>query len=116
MARGGHRQGAGRKKGFAAIEAEKSREFIAQKVGASLEPIIDVLIRQAKKGDIRSTQILFDRAYGRAAQAPDISEDSNPKPMQIVIHYPDSKEEERGLHISRESAERYGIVPTPKQA
>jgi hypothetical protein len=115
MARGGKRQGAGRKKGFAAIEAEKSREFIAQKVGASLEPIIDKLISQAKKGDIRSTQILFDRAYGRVAQAPDIVEDPIPKLTQIVIQYPDSKEREPGMHISRESAERYGIVPTSQQ-
>ena len=115
MARGGHRQGAGRKKGFAAIEAEKSREFIAQKVGASLEPIIDTLIRRAKKGDIRSIQTLFDRAYGRVAQAPDILEDPIPKLTQIVIQYPDSKEREPGMHISHENAQRYGIVPTSQQ-
>lgn len=63
--RGGFRENSGRKKGFSAIEAEKAREFIIQRVNASLEPIIDSLISKSKQGDIRATQILFDRAYGR---------------------------------------------------
>ena len=63
--RGGYRQNSGRKKGFSAIEAEKAREFIVEKVNASLEPIIAKLIQLAKKGDLRAIQILFDRAYGR---------------------------------------------------
>lgn len=63
--RGGFRENAGRKKGFSAVGAEKAREFIIQHVNASLEPIIASLIKQAKKGEIRSIQLLFDRAYGR---------------------------------------------------
>lgn len=64
--RGGFRENAGRKKGFSAIEAEKAREFIVKKVNDSLEPIITSLINKSKQGDIRATQLLFDRAYGRA--------------------------------------------------
>lgn len=62
---GGYRENAGRKKGFSAIKAEKAREFIVERVNASLEPIITGLIDRAKQGDNRATQILFDRAYGR---------------------------------------------------
>ena len=63
--RGGHRPNAGRKRGYSAIEAEKSREFILKQVSASLEPIVSALIEKAKAGDIRATQTLFDRAFGR---------------------------------------------------
>ena len=69
--KGGYRAGSGRKKGSKAshtLEAEKAREYIVQKVGASLEPIITSLIKQAKQGDIRAAQTLFERAYGRVAQ------------------------------------------------
>lgn len=62
---GGYRENAGRKKGFSAIEAEKAREYIIEKLNASLEPIIKALIKRAKAGDTRAIQILFDRAYGR---------------------------------------------------
>lgn len=63
--RGGYRENSGRKRGFSAIEAEKAREFIVGRVNVSLAPIIDNLIILAKQGNIRATQILFDRAYGR---------------------------------------------------
>ncbi len=66
--RGGYRQNAGRKKGFSAIEAEKARELITQKLSENLSPIIDMLIEQAKKGDIKAVHELFDRAYGKPAQ------------------------------------------------
>ena len=86
--RGGKRIGAGRKQGFAALEAERSHEFIVQQVNASLGPIINVLIRKAKKGDIRSAQILLDRAYGRVLQTPDILSDRLPAETKIVIYTP----------------------------
>lgn len=63
--RGGYRQNAGRKQGFSAIEAEKARELVCQKLSDNLEPILDKLIMQAKNGDIKATRELFDRAYGR---------------------------------------------------
>lgn len=60
--RGGCRPGAGRKKGFSALEAEKARAYIALRVTESLEPIVNSLIRQAKKGNTRAAKELFDRA------------------------------------------------------
>lgn len=73
--KGGSRPGAGRKKGFAALEAEKAREFIAQEVSASLGPIISNLIVQAKKGNIQATKELFDRAWGRSQTQIALSDD-----------------------------------------
>lgn len=81
--RGGFRENAGRKKGFSAIEAEKAREFIVEKVNASLEPIIGSLIELAKKGDIRASQVLFDRAYGRPITP---IETAGEAPMMIMIN------------------------------
>ena len=63
--RGGKRKGAGRKKGFSAIQAEKGRELLSDKLAASIGPIVDRLIKQAKNGDIRAAQILMERAWGR---------------------------------------------------
>ncbi len=65
--RGGPRPNAGRKTGFSAIKAEKSREFIIRQVEASLKPIVARLIERAKQGDLKATQLLFDRAFGRPA-------------------------------------------------
>jgi hypothetical protein len=73
--KGGYRDGAGRKKGFAALEAEKAREFIAQKVSASLGQIINNLIVQAKKGNIQAAKELFDRAWGRSQTQIALSDD-----------------------------------------
>jgi hypothetical protein len=60
--RGGYRPGSGRKKGFAALEAEKAREYIAMRVSESLKPIVDSLVKQAKGGSIPAIKELFDRA------------------------------------------------------
>ena len=65
MSRGGKREGAGRKLGYAAIESEKAREYITKRVSDELEPIIDKAIEQAKAGDTTSRKDLMDRAYGR---------------------------------------------------
>lgn len=65
MAKGGYRPGAGRKKGFKAIEAEKAREYIINRVSEELGPIIDKAIEQAKAGDQTARRELLDRAYGK---------------------------------------------------
>ena len=72
MAKGGYRPGAGRKKGFKAIEAEKAREYIASRVSKELEPIIDKAIEQAKAGDQTARRDLFDRAYGRPRETVEV--------------------------------------------
>ena len=63
--RGGYRQNAGRKKGFASIEAEKAREYIAGKLKTELGPIIDKAIKQARLGDKSAREWLVERAYGK---------------------------------------------------
>ena len=66
---GGKRPGAGRKKGYAAIEAEKARVFIAKKLVEELGPIVDKAIKQAKEdGDKHAREWLTDRAFGKATQ------------------------------------------------
>lgn len=79
MTKGGYRQNSGRKKGFAGIEAEKAREIFATKLSANLGPIINKAIQQAKAGDRHARAWLFDRAYGRIAQAVEI------KPAGLTI-------------------------------
>jgi hypothetical protein len=66
--RGGFREGAGRKRGFASIEAEKAREFICKRVAEELGPIVASLIEKAKKGDVPAIKELFDRAWGKPIQ------------------------------------------------
>lgn len=67
--RGGYRAGAGRKKGFAAKNAEEARKLLSEKLAQEIEPIAEVLIKQAKKGDTRAIKELFDRSWGKAPQA-----------------------------------------------
>lgn len=62
----------GRPKGYAAIEAEKAREYIAKRVSEELEPIISKAIEQAQAGDSNARKDLLDRAYG--------------KPKEVVEH------------------------------
>ena len=66
--RGGYRQGAGRKQGFAAKNAEEARKLLSERLTQEIVPIADVLISQAKKGDIRAIKELFDRAWGKTPQ------------------------------------------------
>lgn len=83
--KGGYRPGAGRKKGLASIEAEKAHDFIAQKVSASLGPIINNLIVQAKKGNIQATKELFDRAWGKSQTQIALSDDRlTPTPIMSL--------------------------------
>lgn len=67
--RGGYRAGAGRKRGFAAKNAEEARKLLSERVWREIAPISDALISKAKEGDIRAIHELFDRAWGRAPQA-----------------------------------------------
>ena len=49
--RGGYRVGAGRKKGFTALEAEKAHELICEKLSKELGSIVDKALEQAREGD-----------------------------------------------------------------
>lgn len=68
MALGGKREGAGRKKGYPAIQAELQRKMICEKLEKEFPPIIDKAIELAKLGDYKAREWLADRAYGKAAQ------------------------------------------------
>ena len=67
--RGGYRQNAGRKKGFAAKNAEEARRVLSEMVMGDIEPIGRALINKAKKGDVTAARELFDRAFGKVPQA-----------------------------------------------
>jgi len=99
--RGGYRAGAGRKKGFAATNAEEARRILSEMVMGEIKPIAKALIAKAKKGDVVAVRELFDRAFGKAPQTEkiDLSERPMPIPLLDVIH------------ISKESAERHGVLP-----
>lgn len=71
MSLGGKREGAGRKKGFAALEAEKARQFIAEKISKELGPIVDKAVEQALTGDRYAREWLAERAWGKALQSVD---------------------------------------------
>lgn len=68
--RGGKRPGAGRKKGFAAQNAEESRRYMSERVAAEIGVLTDVLIKKAKQGDLKAMSLLLDRAFGRPADEP----------------------------------------------
>ena len=48
MAIGGYRPGSGRKKGYAAIEREKAREYLVGRIAEELNPIVSAQIEAAK--------------------------------------------------------------------
>jgi hypothetical protein len=66
--RGGVREGAGRKQGFAAKHAEEARRVLSEMVMREIEPIGAALISKAKGGDVTAARELFDRAFGKAPQ------------------------------------------------
>ena len=71
---GGYRPGSGRKKGLATIEREKARYYISERIGEYMPAIFDVLIEKAVVGkDVGAIKELFDRGFGRAPQAIDIT-------------------------------------------
>lgn len=90
MALGGARPGAGRKRGFKAIEAEKARAFVVQKVVEQLGPIMTAQIEAAKglyyeekvgdekvlvfkqKPDINAGKNLLDQTIGRAKETVEV--------------------------------------------
>ena len=86
---GGVRQGAGRKQGFAAKDAEEARRYFSQRVAEEVAPLADMLIRKAKEGDIRALQVLLDRAWGRPRQevqiiTPEVTQEVSPRVRHIA--------------------------------
>lgn len=66
--RGGFREGAGRKQGFAAKNTEEARRILSAMVMEEIKPIGYALIEKAKRGDVAATRELFDRTFGKSPQ------------------------------------------------
>lgn len=71
--RGGLRKGAGRPKAVRTIEKDKLKDYIAQRIAENAEPIITALVEKALTGDVLATRELFDRGFGKATQAIEMS-------------------------------------------
>jgi hypothetical protein len=56
-----------------------------RKVNESLEPILDILIIEAKKGNTRAIRELFDRAYGKSLQSVEMSEEVTSKVIVLNV-------------------------------
>ena len=80
---GGKRPGAGRKPGFAAQEAEKTRIWLAERLKSAHEPIVKKAIAQAKQGDKNAREWLYNRAFGRARLDTFNEEDARPVILQL---------------------------------
>ena len=95
--RGGYRQGAGRKRGFAAKSAEEARRVFSETVATEITPIAKALITKAKKGDVRAIKELLDRAWGRPSQSAEITY----RPMDLSIS------KEASYRIAKRTVEEY---------
>ena len=73
MTHGGKRIGAGRKKGFAAKNAEEARRMLSEMLTDKIKPIAEALIARAESGDVVAAKELFDRAWGKSLQSTEIS-------------------------------------------
>lgn len=66
--RGGKRAGAGRPKGFAALEAERQRAFVAAELKKHFSPIVKRAIEDAKTGNKAARDWLSEFAFGKPVQ------------------------------------------------
>lgn len=71
--RGGPQPGSGRPKGFAALEAERARIMICEKLQTEFMPIVEMAIAQAKEGNKDAREWLTDRAFGKAVNIIDLN-------------------------------------------
>ena len=97
--RGGYRENAGRKQGFAAKNAEEARRILSEMVMREIEPIGEALIVKAKKGDVLAVRELFDRAFGKASQTTkiDLTDKRIPIPLLDLMDFDPSILEKNDL-------------------
>jgi hypothetical protein len=116
--RGGYRQGAGRKQGFSAKNAEEIRRILSEMVMAEIKPIGKALIAKAKKGDVIAVRELFDRAFGKAPQNAKIDFTNESLPTPILVRFAESAGEippslsENMMTIDKSIAEKHGLLNT----
>ena len=83
--RGGAREGAGRPISEATIKAQLARKIIAERLEASLEPIIAKAITQALEGDKYAREWLSDRAWGKAPINLGVDDNGEPIPISNIF-------------------------------
>jgi hypothetical protein len=93
--RGGYREGAGRKQGMAAKNAEEARHILSEMIMKEIVPIGEILIKKAKAGNIQAVRELFDRAFGKSTQSLkfELHEKNFPSPILSGVIPEKSKEE-----------------------
>jgi len=90
MPRGGKRDGAGRPAGSANKDTAASRAALADLVAGHVETAIETLAMIARTGESEAARVsasvaILDRAYGRPAQAVEITDDRPAMPSVIRI-------------------------------
>lgn len=84
MARGGKREGAGRKKAKHTIQAEAFKAFLIAEVVKDKKPIVEALIAKAKSGDVPALKEVFERVLGKPIPVlPD--DDAAVLPFALII-------------------------------
>ena len=72
--KGGKREGAGRPKGYKAIESEKAREYLTKRIAAELEPLADMILANAKNGDVKALEYVINQLVGKPRETIDMNE------------------------------------------
>jgi hypothetical protein len=65
MAKGGKREGAGRKVALHTIQSQKLRAYLIARVLKEQGPLVDALIFEAKNGNVPALKEVFERAIGK---------------------------------------------------
>src|SRR4051812_34485876 len=88
----------GRPKGFAALEAEATRNFIAEQVKNNNASIVSKAIVQAMEGNHDAREWLYDRAFGKPQKFIDHTTDGEKLPTPLLNEIPsdDSTQENPG--------------------
>jgi len=109
--KGGKQPGAGRPKGFAALEAERARIMICEKLQTEFMPIVDMAITQAKEGNKDAREWLTDRAFGKAVNVIDLNinkslfdDATKLKAREAIIHIASTRDVGGGRQIGGPSA------------
>ena len=84
----------GRPKGFAALEAERQRAYVAEVLVKEFKPIVLKAVKQAKEGDKYAREWLTDRAFGKAQQHVDHTTEGKELPQPIFNVHPNNSNEE----------------------
>lgn len=74
----------GRPKGFATLESERQRNYLAEVLVIEFAPIVKKAVEQARKGDKAARDWLADRAFGKPLQSTDITSGGESLIVQVA--------------------------------